>query len=170
MVLLAAAACATPQPARAPLTTVSDIDLDRYLGKWYEIASLPNWFQRGCVDTTATYSRIDASTISVVNECRAGSQSGKLRRVEGTAWPAGDGGDPAKLKVQFFWPIRGDYWVIALDDRYRWAIVGHPQRNYLWILSREPVLESTLYRQLLRRAAEQGFDVSQVQRTAQSAR
>jgi apolipoprotein D and lipocalin family protein len=166
--LLPAGGCALHAPERPPLATVAELDSSRYLGKWYEIASLPNRFQRGCVATNATYSRIDAATLRVVNECRDGTLDGGLRRVEGKAW-APDG-DPAKLKVQFFWPFRGDYQVIALDDQYRWALVGHPSRAYLWILAREPTLAPAIYDDLLRRAAAQGFDVAKVQRTTQAPR
>lgn len=165
--VVAMSGCGAVVQGKPPLATVAHFDLDRYLGKWYEIASLPNRFQRGCVATTATYSRIDAHTIRVVNECRNASLQGEKRRVEGTLWVAGDGSNAARLKVQFFWPFRGDYWVIGLDPDYRWAMVGHPRRKYLWILFREPVMPEALYRHLLERAASQGFDVSSVQRTLQ---
>lgn len=82
-------------------------------------------------------------------------------------WLAGDGSNPARLKVQFFRPFRGDYWVIALDPEYRWAVVGHPQRMYLWILARESEMPDALFSRLLERAAQQGFDVSRVNRTPQ---
>ena len=159
--------CANVGMNPAPVETVANLDLDRYLGTWYEIGSLPNRFQKHCVATAATYSRIDPATIRVVNVCRRQRLDGDLRCVQGTAWLAGDGSNPARLKVQFFWPLRGDYWVIALDPEYRWAVVGHPQRKYLWILAREPEMRDLLYRALLQRAAEQEFDVLRVKRTPQ---
>ncbi len=165
--LAALAGCVNVHVRDTPVETVANLDLDRYLGKWYEIGRLPNRFQKGCVASSATYSRIDAQTIAVLNECREGRLDGEPRRAQGTAWLAGDGSNPAKLEVQFFWPFRGDYWVIALDTEYRWAMIGHPQRKYLWILSREPDMPDVLYRRLLQQAASQGFDVSAVQRTLQ---
>ncbi|HUF21819.1 MAG TPA: lipocalin family protein [Burkholderiales bacterium] len=148
-----------------PLETVEGLEIDRYLGKWYEIGRLPFRVQEGCVATTATYTRIDEKHIRVMNECRQERFDGKLRRASARAWVAGD--DPARLKVQFFWPFRADYWVIALDPEYRWAMVGQPSRKYLWILAREPQIPEAVYLDLLERAAAQGYDVSRMQRTPQ---
>jgi apolipoprotein D and lipocalin family protein len=139
-----------------PLDVVDEVDLDRYLGKWYEIASFPQRFQRGCVASTATYTRREDGRIGVLNECRNGSFDGELRRAEGVAWVADEGGSRARLKVQFFWPFHGDYWIIDLDPEYRYAAVGHPSRDYLWILSRTPTLDPTLYRALSTRLEAQG--------------
>jgi apolipoprotein D and lipocalin family protein len=160
------AGCRSPAP---PLRVVDHLDLDRYLGRWYEIASFPQRFQRGCVATTASYSRREDGRIRVENQCRDGSLEGKVRRIEGIAWVADEGeGTNAKLEVQFFWPFRGDYWVIELDPEYRYAVVGHPSRKYLWILSRTPSLDEGAYRELLQRAAEQGYDVGRLERTLQA--
>ncbi len=156
--------CASPQP---PLEVVDEVDLDRYLGKWYEIASFPQWFQRGCVASMATYSRRPDGRIGVVNECRDESFEGELRRAEGVAWVADEEGSLAKLKVQFFWPFRGDYWIIELDPEYRYAAVGHPSRNYLWILARTPTLDPALYRALSARLEAQGYDLSRLRLTPQ---
>ena len=142
---LALEGCASAQP---PLHVVDDVDLDRYLGRWYEIASFPQWFQRGCVASTATYSRRPDGRIDVVNECRDGSFDGELRRAEGIAWVTSEEESLAKLKVQFFWPFRGDYWIVDLDPDYRYAAVGHPSRDYLWILARTPTLDPIVYRAL----------------------
>jgi apolipoprotein D and lipocalin family protein len=150
---------------KPPLQIVQQVDLDRYLGTWYEIASIPNTFQRGCVATKATYSRLENGAIQVVNECRQDTLDGKPRRIVGTAWVADD--NPAKLKVQFFWPFRGDYWIIELDKDYRYAVVGHPTREYLWILSRTPSMDPERYQELLRRIAAQGYDPTEIQRTLQ---
>jgi len=152
-----------------PLRTVPHVDLDRYLGTWYEIASYPTWFQHGCTGTTATYSRRSDGRIEVDNRCREGSLDGSEKRSVGVAWPIQ--GDPsgARLKVQFFWPFRGDYWILELDPDYQWAVVGHPSREYLWILSRRPTLDPAVYADLLRRIAAQGYDVSRLQRTVQPA-
>jgi apolipoprotein D and lipocalin family protein len=165
LVLLAVlAACHSASP---PLNVVDDVDLDRYLGRWYEVASFPQHFQRGCVATRASYTLRDDGRIRVENECRDGSFDGELRRAEGVAWLADPHGSPAKLKVQFFWPFRGDYWIIELDPEYRYAVVGHPSRNYLWILSRTPTLDPAVYETLLARIEEQGYDLERLNRTPQ---
>jgi len=156
--------CRSTQP---PLEVVAEVDLDRYLGRWYEVASFPQRFQRGCVASMATYGRRDDGLIGVVNECRDGSFQGELRRAEGVAWVADDEGSRAKLKVQFFWPFRGDYWIIDLDPEYRYAAVGHPSRDYLWILSRTPTLDPETYRALLARLEAKGFDLTRLRLTPQ---
>ena len=164
LIALALGGCASSRP---PLVVVDRFDLDRYLGTWYEIASFPQWFQRGCVASTATYSRRPDERIGVLNECRDGSFDGKLRRVEGVAWATDEAGSASKLKVQFFWPFRGDYWIIDLDPEYRYAAVGHPSRNYLWILARTPTLDPILYREILARVEAQGYDLTRLRRTPQ---
>lgn len=158
--------CRTPG---APLDRVADVDLDRYLGRWYEIASLPQFFQRGCVATKALYSRREDGKIRVENECRDETLGGPLRRAEGVAWRADESGDAGKLKVQFFWPFSGHYWVVALDPDYQWAMVGHPERKYLWILARTTSLDDAVYESLVQRAESMGYDVSRLERTLQPA-
>ena len=153
--------------APPPSPVVADVDLDRYLGRWYEIASLPQFFQRGCVATNALYSRRDDGRIRVQNECRDGSLDGPPRSAEGLAWVADESAGPAKLKVRFFWPFSGHYWIVALDPDYRWAMVGHPERKYLWILSRTRHIDDELYASLVRRADSMGYDVSRLERTLQ---
>ena len=149
----------------APLRTVARADLDRYLGMWYEIARFPHRFQEGCLASTATYARLADGRIRVENACRDANRDGEVRRATGVAWVAS--GDPsnAKLEVQFFWPFRGDYWIIELDPDYRYAVVGHPSREYLWILSRTPRMDEVVYQELLRRIAVHGYDVTRIQRT-----
>lgn len=159
-----ALACQTASP---PLDVVRDVDLDRYLGRWYEIASFPQRFQRGCVATTATYSIRDDGKIRVVNECRDGSFDGELRRVEGVAWVADPTGSQAKLRVQFFWPFSGDYWIIELDPEYRYAVVGHPSRDYLWILARTRELDPDLLEALRIQIEAHGYDLERLIRTPQ---
>jgi apolipoprotein D and lipocalin family protein len=157
--------CQTPS---TPLDVVGAVDFDRYVGRWYEIASFPQRFQRGCVATTASYTRLEDGRIRVVNECRDGSFDGDLRQVEGVAWLANPDGSPAKLKVQFFWPFSGDYWIIELDPEYRYAVIGHPSRDYLWILSRAPTMDSGVYETLLSRIEAQGYDLDRLNRTPQA--
>ena len=162
--LAALAACAAPAP---PLEVAGAVDLERYLGRWYEIASLPQFFQRGCVATTAEYTRRPDGRIRVVNECRDGSLDGELRRAEGVAWVADPGRSDARLVVQFFWPFRGDYWILELDPDYRYAVVGNPSREYLWILSRTPTLDPALYEALLTRIVARGYALARLTRTPQ---
>ena len=160
------AACAHA-PAGPPLRTVERVDLQRYLGRWYEIATIPMSFQKGCTGVTATYSLRPDGDIKVVNTCRQDSLDGPERSAEGKAWSV----DPsnAKLEVQFFWPFHGSYWVIDLDPEYRWAVVGHPSRKYLWILSRTPRMDDATYEGILSRLREQAYDLSLLVKTPQPA-
>ncbi len=164
LLALALSACAHPGP---PLRTVERVDLERYAGTWYEIATIPASFQKGCVASTATYTLRADGEVDVVNRCRSETLDGPERTARGTAWSA----DPsnAKLVVQFFWPFRGDYWVIDLGADYEYAVVGHPGRNYLWILSRTPAMSDATYRGILERLAAQGYELSRIVRTLQPA-
>ena len=155
------------QTQTAPLQVVEEVDLERYAGRWYEIASFPQRFQRGCVATVASYTLLHDGRIQVVNECRDGTFDGELRRVEGVAWVADPSASPAKLEVQFFWPFRGDYWILELDPDYRHAVVGHPSRNYLWILSRTRAMDPAVYEGLLARIEAQGYELERLTRTPQ---
>jgi apolipoprotein D and lipocalin family protein len=164
-VLLFLIGCANNYP---PLKVVDKVEIDRYLGKWYEIALLPNSFQEGCHCTTAEYSLIDSTTIRVVNSCREDSAEGELSQADGKAFVV-EGSNNAKLEVQFFWPFKGDYWIIALDnENYNYAMVGNPSREYLWILSRKPDMKEETYNMLVDKAKNKGFDVSKLQITDQS--
>ena len=136
-----------------PLATVPHVELNRYVGVWYEIARYPNSFQKGCVGSRATYSLIDDGKVSVLNECYDGSFSGKLRSAKGKAWVV-DKETNSKLKVSFFWFFAGDYWIIDLADDYSYVVVGHPKRKYLWILSRTKTMEDDTYAGILRRLVE----------------
>ena len=147
-------------PGLPPLRTVEKVDLKRYLGRWYEVARLPNRFQKGCVGSTADYSLREDGEISVINSCR-NEQDGSLEQVTGRAWIV-DTASNAQLKVTFFWPFRGDYWIIELGKEYEYAVVGTPSRKYLWILSRTASMDDSLYNAILQRAAQQGFDAGAV--------
>ncbi len=146
--------------------SVAGVDLARYSGLWYEIASLPARFQEGCVCSTAEY-RVIGDYVEVTNSCRQESPQGKLRRVTGKARPV-PGSNNSRLKVTFFWPFSGDYWIVGLDPDYRWAMVGHPQRKYLWILSRQPELDEKTFVALLERARVLGYPVERLRRSDQS--
>ncbi len=147
-----------------PLDVVDKVDVNRYMGKWYEIARLPFKQQEGCNCTTAEYSIIDSETIRVINKC---IKEGELDDAEGKAFVV-EGSNNSKLRVQFFWPFRGDYWVIELDkENYQYAVVGTPSRKYLWILSRTPKIDSSIYDSLTAKCQEKGFDISKLEITNQ---
>lgn len=139
-----------------PLQTVQQVDLKRYLGQWYEIARYPNRFQKNCQESSASYALRDDGDIEVLNRCKD-SGDGKQRQSKGHAWVV-DSASNAKLKVSFFWPFRGDYWIIELGKEYEYAVIGTPNRKYFWILSRTRTMDDTLYAAILQRAKEQGFD------------
>src|SRR5574343_1514798 len=140
--LLAASALAVALPARAaesavPLETVAQVDLTRYAGAWYEIALLPNCFQKQCVaDTQARY-RLDGDRVEVLNRCRMAD--GRVDDAKGRAKVV-EGSGNARLRVSFFWPFYGDYWILALDEGYSEVLVGTPDRRYGWVLARQPQL------------------------------
>ena len=144
------------------LEVVSHVDLEKYLGKWYEIAHLPFRFEEGCSDITATYSLREDGGISVLNECK---RNGKVKRAKGKAKVV-DKNTGAKLKVTFFWPFYGDYWIINLGKDYDYAVVGTPNRKYLWILSRTPQMDDKLFSQLIELVKSKGFDVTNLIRTS----
>jgi apolipoprotein D and lipocalin family protein len=157
----------TPLPADKPLATVPSVDLQKYMGTWYEIASFPQTFQKGCHCTVAEYSMTDKGYVRVVNTCRKDAADGKLKTANGKAFVV-EGSANAKLRVQFFWPFRGDYWIIDLAEDYSFAVVGDPSRKYLWILCRMPRMDAALYQQIADRAAAKGFDIAKLQKTDQT--
>ncbi len=151
-------------PASEPVTSVTELDLSRYAGQWFEIAHLPVSFQRRCAgDITATYSLRGDGSIGVRNACR--DHDGDQQVAEGTARTVE--GHPGRLQVRFVadwlsWVpmVWADYWVLALDPGYQWALVGEPDRDYLWILSREPAMDRVLFEQIKSRAVAMGYDLS----------
>jgi apolipoprotein D and lipocalin family protein len=146
--------------------TVDFVDLGRYAGQWYEIARFPNRFQRtGCCDVTASYALLPNGRVSVVNACR--NPNGGLERISGTARVM-DRKTNAKLKVTFFWPFAGDYWILDLGSDYEYAVVGDPGRNYLWILSRTPQMDAAAYQRIITRLEARGLDTARLVRTPQS--
>ena len=155
-----------PQPVRA----IPSLDLERYAGLWYEVARFPNWFERRCAgQPTANYELQPDSTIKIVNTCRAADST--VSRAEGAAHLAHRGGPASMLKVRFapaflsFLPmVWADYWVLDLTDDYGAALIGTPDRRYLWLLSRTPVLDTATYDRLVATAAREGFDVARLQR------
>lgn len=167
---LGLAACTNQPDYRAATEdpeTVASIDLDQYDGLWYEIARYPNGFQKNCEGVTAEYTQRDDGKVTVLNTCH----SGKARTAEGVAWIV-EGSGGAKLKVQFApeWVpfASGDYWVLDLADDYTSALVGSPSGEYLWILSRTPVISDELYGAITARAEQLGYETAPLKKTDQT--
>ena len=149
---------------KGELAVVGAVDLSRYAGRWYEIARLPNRFEKKCADSvTATYTLRSDGKVEVVNRCR--KANGEYTTARGKAKIV-DKKTNAKLKVTFFWPFYGDYWILDLGPNYEYAVVGAPNRDYLWILSRTPQLDEQLYQRLLREMATRGFATDRMIRTS----
>ena len=154
--------------AQAPLETVPFVDVEQYLGKWYEIARLPQIFQPGCTAVTAEYSLNDDGSVEVFNFCRIlDPKRGLPISITGRAVPIDD--TNSKLAVTFFNGLaRGSYWILELDENYQWALVGDPDRISLYVLSREPVLDDAILNDLLDLAVDKhGYDISRLVFTKQ---
>jgi apolipoprotein D and lipocalin family protein len=151
----------TPVPSPA-----KPVDLARYQGKWFELARYDASFQRGCEAVTAEYTPLADGAVRVVNRCRQGSVDGAERSAEALARVVPGTGN-AQLKVTFFWPFEGDYWVLDRAEDYSWAVIGEPSGQYLWILSRRAQVPEREYRHLVARAASLGYDTDLLRRTAQ---
>ena len=147
-------------------SVVSTVDLKRYMGMWYEIARLPNYFERKLKCTSANYTLRDDGRITVLNKGYYLTDPQKSTSARGVAWIP-DKNSPAKLKVQFFWPFSGDYWIMDLDKDYRYVLAGDPSLKYLWILSREKKMDETTYEMLLKKAIENGYDLKSIIRVEQ---
>jgi apolipoprotein D and lipocalin family protein len=147
-------------------SVVSTVDLNRYMGMWYEIARLPNYFERKLKCTSANDTLRDNGRITVLNKGYYLTDPHKSTSSKGVAWIP-DKNSPAKLKVQFFWPFSGDYWIMELDKEYRYVLVGDPSAKYLWILAREKKMNEQTYNMLLSKAVEKGYDVKSIIRVEQ---
>lgn len=146
--------------ASVAMQTVTAVDLNRYLGKWYEIARFPNRFEEGCTNVTATYAMRDDGDISVANSCTKGETT---EVIEGKAWVV----DTAKLKVTFVpWLgniAAGDYWVLDVKSNYSMAVVGAPKGGFGWILARKPTLSKADTDRALKVFAANGYDTTQLE-------
>ena len=157
--------CASVPKNRSPeLQVVPYVDKERYLGKWYEIARYPHWFEEGCFNSTAFYEKLKDGQIKVTNQCRINGPHGEIKEAVGTAKIV-DRKSNSKLKVQFIWPFWGDYWIIDLDKEYQHAIVSEPNRQYLWILSRSAEIDNRLLKILKEKIRQKGFDLSYLENT-----
>lgn len=162
----------TPASTQAPLPTIAALDVPRYMGRWYEIAKFPNWFQRKCVaDTSANYQLLADGSVEVLNQCR--QKNGEMQQALGAARQIGPATSP-KLQVRFApaWLsvlpfVWGNYWVIDLDERYELVAISEPKREYLWVLSRSPQVEPARYQALLSRLKALGLDTDKLEVTVQ---
>ena len=141
------------------LKTVDTVDVTRYMGTWYEIASIPAWFQKGLVGVKANYSLNEDGTVNVANSGYRDTLNGKEEFAYAKGWVP-DKNIPSKLKVQFFWPFEADYWIIDLGKDYEYAVVGEPSRKFLWILSRKPIMDDNIYNQIIDKLTRQNYSVS----------
>jgi lipocalin len=147
--------------------TVKTLDIQKYLGTWYEIARFPHSFEKGLVGVTATYSMDEKGKIKVVNQGYKGTLDGELDVAVGKA-KIPDMNDPAKLKVSFFWFFYGDYYIMELDsENYEWAVIGSSTPKYLWILSRKPQMDPVLYKDLIKRIEARGYDLDKLYKVPQ---
>lgn len=163
--LLVSGCTSVPKKSSPELQVAPYVDIERYLGKWYEIALYPNWFEKECFRSTAFYEKLEDGQIKVTNQCRMNGPDGELNEAIGIATIV-DNKTNAKLKVQFFWPFKGDYWIIVLDKDYQYAIVSEPDRQYLWILSRSPNMDIQRLKTLKEKIREKGFNLTHLELTA----
>lgn len=161
------AGCASQKARHTPaLPTVDHVALERYVGTWYEIARLPNRFQTQCARNVKAHYQLVDGGMHVLNSCV--QANGETQTAKGFA-KVEPGSGNARLRVSFFWPFYGPYWVLALDHDYAWSLVGSPDRRQLWILSRTPHLPAEVRQRLIARAAELGFATESLQLTPQEA-
>lgn len=148
------------------LKTVDYVDVEKYTGTWFEIAKFPQRFEKGLVGVTANYALLPNGKVRVLNRGYKGDFNGKLKTAKGKAWIV-DTATNAKLKVSFFWPFAGNYWIIELGKNYEYVVVGDESRKYLWILSRTPHMDEAVYNELLKRVQDKGFDISKLEKNPQ---
>ncbi|QKF76797.1 lipocalin family protein [Arcobacter defluvii] len=149
-------ACSSKNP---PLQTVQKVELNKYLGTWYEIARYEHFFERNCKNVTANYSMMNEETIKVINRCTK-IQTNEKKEAIGRAYAIDE--TNSKLKVSFFRPFYGDYWVLMLDENYKYAVVGTPSREYLWILARDSKLDEKIKNEILQKLPSLEFDSSKL--------
>ena len=147
-------------------TTVKELNLNRYLGRWYEIARFPHSFEKNLVGVTATYSQRDDGKLRVLNEGFKNSLDGRKSRAEGKA-KIPNKKEPGKLKVSFFWNFYADYYVLELDENYQYAMIGSSSDKYFWILSRTPQMDPITYEMLLAKARQRGYNLKKLMKVPQ---
>jgi len=144
------------------MKTVQDVEINKFLGVWYEIARFPHSFERNLVGVTATYSLKKNGNIRVVNQGYKNTLDGKHKKAKAFA-KIPNANEPGRLKVYFFWPFGADYLILDLDKDYQWALVGSNSPNYLWILSRTPEMDKTLYKAIVDKAKSLGYDTTKLE-------
>lgn len=146
------------------IEAIDDLDLERYQGRWYEIARFPFYFERDCFAVTADYALRDDGTLSVLNQCAEGGVTGSVKSAKGVGWRIAGG----QLKVSFVpvpflnkW-ITGDYWVLSVDADYNLAVIGSPKGKTGWILARQPRISDAERAQALSTLNQFGYDTKQL--------
>ena len=160
-IVLLFTACSSKNP---PLQTVKKVDLQKYLGTWYEIARFEHFFEKDCKNVSANYSMMDEKTIQVINKCTK-ITTNESKEATGRAYAVDDSN--SKLKVSFFRPFYGDYWILVLDKNYEYVLVGTPNREYLWILARDKTISPEIKNSILEKLPSLGFDSSKLLWTIQ---
>ncbi len=154
-------------PPGPPTFDTVALDREKFLGRWFEIARYDMFFERGCVAVTSTYTRIDEADLKVVNRCVKDKLDGPVKNVEGKSWAPDPQKEPGKLKIQFFWPFSGDFWVLDVAPDYSWALVGNGKKSSAWIFSRTSTLPEPLYLALVARLKARGYDPAKLLRIPQ---
>ncbi len=157
-IIIIASLVSCKMKSTTPFETVDQIDLEKYAGKWYDIAHFPSTFLNGCKNITAEYTLRDKKYMEVFNRCEK-IRNGHIKSIKGKAFPV-KGSDNSKLKIQFIWPFRADYWILEIEGDYQYACVGGPNRNYAWILSRTPNPDKDIVQRMMDNLERKGFDVS----------
>ena len=163
-------------PKEGELKVVPEVDLQRYMGTWYEIARLPFKYQSQCIsDVTATYALLDDGNVQVINRCR--NENGELSEAVGLARRASKDGPNSKLEVRFApawlsWlpMVWGDYWIMVLAPDYSYVAIGGPEREYMWVLSRTPSIDEAVLQQILEQVKQNGYDLTDLIRTKHTVR
>jgi apolipoprotein D and lipocalin family protein len=158
--------CVVSGNKMSELKTVEHVNVVKYMGTWFEIAKFPQRFEKGLVGVTANYTLLPDGKVRVLNSGYKGDFNGKLKTTEGKAWVV-DTATNAKLKVCFFWPFAGNYWILELGKDYEYVVVGEASRKYLWILSRTPQMDEAVYNGLIQRVRDLGFDISKLEKNPQ---
>jgi apolipoprotein D and lipocalin family protein len=154
------------QQAMSQREYVKSLDIQRYMGTWYEIARFPHKFEKNLVGVTATYTLNSNGSIKVVNSGHFLTLGGKMQNAVGRGKLAGKEKN-GHLKVSFFLFFYADYYIMSLDDNYKWALIGSKSDKYLWILSRTPQMDQNIYNQVLDKARQMGYDLSLLQEVPQ---
>ena len=154
------------QTARPPIETVDYVDLERFMGDWYVIASIPTFIEKGAHNAVESYRLTEEGTIETTFTFRQGGFDGERKRYRPTGFVR-DKESNAVWGMQFLWPIKADYRVIYLKEDYSQTVIGRNQRDYVWVMARTPSIPETDYARIKRLLAEQGYDVSQLQQVPQ---